>query len=267
MDRAERQPRAAPSAPANDSQALPALRLGLCAPPPHLEEQRPRLPPRPLDLHGPAESPPLSRGHQGLITCENASQSRDHSRQWQNVQETPASGSPGNEQHPVSSRRIHTATGHGPQTPVCPSTAQPPAPWSPAQWGFRKGSSSSVPSTAVETGFVRGFRVRSPRERHAGTGRPGFPGLGGESLYKLETHSSPTGPVLTQQKLHPRVHATPALCPHRHRMLNESAGGQQARSPHFCLPLCPGAGRIHVLKAKKTPNAPFSCLLSIPQMQ
>lgn len=62
MDRAERQPRAAPSAPANDSQALPALRLGLCAPPPHLEEQRPRLPPRPLDLHGPAESPPPSAG-------------------------------------------------------------------------------------------------------------------------------------------------------------------------------------------------------------
>lgn len=130
--------------------------------------------------------------------CENATQSRDHSRQWQNmslnpsagVQETPASGSPGNGQHPASSRRIHTATGHGPQTPVCPSTVQPPAPWSPAQWGFRKGSSSSLPSTVVETGFVRGFGVRSPRERHAGAGRPGFPRLGGESLYKLETPSS-----------------------------------------------------------------------------
>lgn len=95
-----------------------------------------------------------------------------------------------------------------PGLPSAPARVQPPGPWSPAQWGFQKGSSSCLRST-------EGFGVRSLLERHGGAGgRPGFPGFGGESLYKLETPSSPIGPTSHKADAPPTCTRHPALCPH-----------------------------------------------------
>lgn len=156
---------------------------------------------------------------------------------------------------------------HGPQTPFRPSTrVQPLGPWSPTQWGFQKGSSSCLHSTEVHTGFT-GFGARSPLEPHGwrGPGRPGFPGFGGESSRQPGTPSSPSVPVLTRQKVHQRAHATPALRPHRPRMRSESEEGGRHDPPTRPPPLSRGWEEER-LESKTTPNAPFSCLLSIPQM-
>lgn len=273
MDRAERQPQAVPSASANDTQALPTLRLVLCAPSPHLQEQCPRLPPRPLDLHGPAESSPAGATKDSLCV-----------RMPLRAVTTPANGRTClSTQAQVCRKpllRDHLEMGSTPLPPGESTLRRDTDPRLP----FALARSSPPPRGPPHSG-ASGRAQAHPclalwwkRVLYGGSGFghhvSGMQGPGGLASPDWEVNPCinwklppQIGPILTQQKLHPHAHATPALCPHRHRMPNESAGGQQARSPQFCLPLCPGAGRIHVLKAKKTPNAPFSCLLSIPQMQ
>lgn len=167
---------------------------------------------------------PASRGHQGLLAGGNATQSHDRSCQRQDVsQRTPDSLPP---QH----------TGPAPR-PLVPHTVGLPEGFKlmPAQHGgahrFHGVRGSVTPRAAWMEGPQGG--LASPDSEVS-------------PHVNQELPPPRSVPVLTRQKVHQRAHASPALRPHRPRMRSES---EEARSTP-CLPLCPGAGRMHVLKAK-----------------
>lgn len=183
---------------------------------------------------------PATRSRQGPVTGESTAQGRGCPAHGRRVSRPRRRGA-GTPCLPLTRERAvpgflqnlpwgRTCTPRLP--PVLRGAAPPPAPESPSDWSFQKGSSSCLHSTEEGTGSVA---WGGPREAC-------FLDVDGESWYKLETPCPPVGVILTQQTLHQRAHATPALRPHQPRMLNESAGGRQARSPPL-LPPTPSRGR------------------------